>query len=239
MMIEYKLHDETCQVDGARSVEAERRTYRRARTREQKAERLDDILDVTEELLDEGSYRDVTMSSIADRLGYSRTNLSHYVGSKEEILLLLYVRSLRGMLEDLESVGANGALSADAAPSAVAAAVANHRDFGRIGALLSSLVETNVSLECLTRCKMQIMDVLASASALLVQMGALCTKEQAIAFLLDLANYVAGLYPAAHPLPVQIEAARAVGYPVQSYEASLARYIGVQLVGYRALTREG
>ena len=82
----------------------EDQTYRRARTQEQKDRRLGDILDATESILDEGSYHDVTLSAIAERVGCSRANLSHYVKSKEEILLLLYIRSLRETLEDLREI---------------------------------------------------------------------------------------------------------------------------------------
>ena len=54
----------------------EDRTYQRARTREQKSQRLDGILDATRSILDEGSYHDVTLSAIAERVGRSRANLS-------------------------------------------------------------------------------------------------------------------------------------------------------------------
>ena len=132
----------------------EDRTYQRARTREQKNQRLDGILDATRSILDEGSYHDVTLSAIAERVGCSRANLSHYVGSKEEILLLLYIRSLREILEAMKeidpgSLDASSIAGLEAASDTLAAILASHRDFGRLGALLTSIIETNVRLECL------------------------------------------------------------------------------------------
>lgn len=218
---------------------AKDRDYIRARTAEQKHERIADILDVAEELLDERHYRELTMASIAGRLGYSRANLAHYVRSKEEILLLLYVRSLREMLDDMTTLTRDslGKLPTNDAATAkhLAALVARHTDFGRIGTLLSSLIETNVSLECLTACKRDIMDMTLEAADLLVGCGLLRNREQALTFLVDLSNYVAGLYPAAHPLPIQREAATESGFVIPSYLDSLERYLAVQLAGYRSL----
>ncbi len=193
-------------------------------------------MNATEELLDERHYREITMASIADRLGFSRTNLSHYVRSKEEILLLLYVRSLEEMLTEMEDLCGAGFSNEDVSDSKrLAALVARHRDFGRIGALLSSLIESNVSLRCLTSCKKRIVEVLSEASALLVGGGLFRNPGDATEFLVDLSSYVAGLYPASHPLPIQVEASREAGYPIRSYEDSLERYIAVQLAGYRSL----
>lgn len=229
-------------------METESREYIRARTSEQKEQRLADILDATEALLDERHYRDVTMVAIADRLGYSRANLSHYVRSKEEILLLLYVRSLRGMLDDMKALGAEGLGGADVARDAdaasddivsiakrLAALVARHEDFGRIGALLASIIETNVGLDCLVACKRKIVDAIAEASELLAGCGLFPDGARATEFLIDLSHYVSGLYPASHPVPIQKEAAREVGFAIPGYRASLERYLAVQIAGYRAM----
>ncbi len=220
----------------------EEQSYRRARTQEQKNQRLDDILNVTEAILDEGSYHDVTLSAISEKLGYSRANLSHYVESKEEILLLLYVRSLRGMLEDMESIDPQSidASSADGtreAAAMLASMVASHKDFGRLGALLASIIETNVSLDCLVKRKREIIAMVASGSKLLMECGLFENVSDAMRFLLDLSNYVAGLYPATHPLPIQCDACRETGYPIMSYESSLRDYLTVQFTGYRLLNK--
>lgn len=219
-----------------------KQTYQRARTPEQKQQRLDDILDATEKLLDAGSYRDITMSGIAEALGYSRANLSHYVASKEEILLLLYVRSLKDLLDGLKemsaaSIDASTVEGLKDAAGILAAKVASHKDFGRIGALLASIVETNVSLECLMSCKQRIIAMMDEGSNLLVSCGLFNKQTNAMRFLLDLSNYVSGLYPAAHPLPIQQKAAKETGYPTQVYEDALRDYLTVQLAGYRFLGR--
>ncbi len=218
----------------------EDQTYQRARTQEQKTQRLDDILDTTESILDEGSYRDVTLSAIAERVGCSRANLSHYVGSKEEILLLLYVRSLKGILEDMRNIdpSALDASSRDdlkTAAAILAAMLSMHRDFGRLGALLPSIIETNVALERLIQCKCEIIAMMTEGADLLVECGLFDDPADSARFLRDLANYVSGLYPATHPLPIQCIACKETGYPILSYEASLRDFLIIQFVGYRTL----
>lgn len=218
----------------------EDQSYRRARTQEQKSQRLDDILDATEAILDGGSYHDVTMSAIARRVGYSRANLVHYVKSKEEILLLLYVRSLKGILEDmrkidLEPLDTSSIDGLKHIAAILASMLSSHGNFGRLGALLASIIETNVSLECLIECKREIIAMMAEGSILLVECGLFNDAADSAKFLLDLSNYVSGLYPATHPLPIQSAACEETGYPIPSYEESLCDFLAVQLVGYRTL----
>ena len=218
----------------------EDRTYQRARTREQKSQRLDGILDATRSILDEGSYHDVTLSAIAERVGCSRANLSHYVGSKEEILLLLYIRSLREILEAMKeidpgSLDASSITGLEAASDTLAAMLASHRDFGRLGALLTSIIETNVRLECLVECKREIIAMMTEGSSLLIAWGLIDDSADSARFLMDLSDYASGLYPATHPLPIQRAACEETGYPILSYEESLRDFLTVQLVGYKAL----
>ena len=218
----------------------EDQTYQRARTQEQKNQRLDDILDATKSILDEGSYHDVTLSAIAERVGYSRANFSHYVGSKEEILLLLYIRSLRGILEDMKridprSLDVSCVEGIEAAAGILTSVLSSHRDFGRLGALLASIIETNVRLECLVACKRETIAMIGEGSSLLVEYGLFDNADISTRFLLDLSNYVSGLYPATHPLPIQCAACEETGYPVPSYEESLHHFLTVQLIGYRTM----
>lgn len=221
------------------------KTYKRARTEQQRRERLDDILRTADSLLSVTPYRDITLDMIARRLGYSRTNLSHYVKSKEEIFLLLYVQSLQNMLAEFEGAAIeSGNVSADSPESVtaiankLAAIVASNENFGRIGALLASIVETNVTLEQLTACKREIVRVMEKAASLLVRGGIVKRRDQAAVFLADLANYVAGLYPASHPVPLQREASEEAGYPIQDYHEALVAYISIQLTGMHALMNE-
>lgn len=122
-----------------------------------------------------------------------------------------------------------------AASAALAAMLSSHSDFGRLGALLASIIETNVRLECLVACKREIIAMMTEGSDLLVECGIFDDAADSTRFLLDLSNYVSGLHPATHPLPTQRAACEETGYPMLSYEESLRDFLTVQIVGYRTL----
>ena len=61
--------------------------YIRARSYDQKEERLNQIKKATEELFENFPYTEITLSTIAEKLGWSRANLYKYVTTKEEIIL--------------------------------------------------------------------------------------------------------------------------------------------------------
>lgn len=215
--------------------------FKRARTEEQKRQRMDDILDTADRLLDGHPYREVTMAMIAAELGYSRANLAHYVGTKEDIYLRLYLRDVEGLCADLAPIAraavAEGSEAAriDAFAAALATAVARRRNFGRIGSMLSTVVETNVSPEQLAACKRRLRALVEEGARELAGAFPFLGDAAAAEFVMALTHFTAGLYPAAHPLDVQRAAMRAAGFPEQPFEPALRSFVVVQLHGWRAL----
>ena len=233
--------------------------FKRARTDEQKRERLAGAVDAADRLLDRFPYREITMTSIADELGFSRANLGHYVRTKEELFLLLALRDLPALHDELGAlageddggVGEGGALGhgeggegagdfdggIEAFAVRFAAACGRHRNVGRVGALLTAIVETNVDVERLAACKREMMQLSLDSARLFARRFPFLSDEDAMNLVMDLVHYVAGLYPAAYPLEVQREAMRRAGFEQaeRSFEQTLARLTAVQLNGYRAL----
>lgn len=232
--------------------------FKRARTDEQKRERLAGAVDAADRLLDRFPYREITMTSIADELGFSRANLGHYVRTKEELFLLLYLRDLTALHDELGALageddggaggdgdgdgeGGEGAGDFDGGIEAFAvrfaAACGRHRNVGRVGALLTAIVETNVDVERLAACKREMMQLSLDSARLFARRFPFLSDEDAMNLVMDLVHYVAGLYPAAYPLEVQREAMRRAGFEQaeRSFEQTLARFTAVQLNGYRAL----
>lgn len=58
----------------------------RARSPEKKQERFNQIMEVTNDLFLKHSYHDITLTTIAKALNWSRGNLYKYVNTKEEII---------------------------------------------------------------------------------------------------------------------------------------------------------
>ena len=64
--------------------------YIRARSPEQKQERMEAIMAAADALFQEHPYHQITMGTIAEKLGWSRSNLYKYAATQEEIFLELH-----------------------------------------------------------------------------------------------------------------------------------------------------
>ena len=62
-------------------------SFERARSREHKEERREEIMKAGAELLETMDYEKITLAAIADKLSFTRANLYKYVSSRDEIFL--------------------------------------------------------------------------------------------------------------------------------------------------------
>lgn len=120
----------------------------RARSPEQKEQRLNQIKDVVRRQFAERPYHEITLTTIAEELGWSRANLYKYVTTKEEVFLLLSRDECDAYFEALLAALPEGCGLSPATVAEVWAGIANaHREYFRLGDLLATIIETNVSLE--------------------------------------------------------------------------------------------
>ena len=120
----------------------------RARSPEQKEQRLDEIKGAVRRQFAERPYHEITLTTIAEELGWSRANLYKYVTTKEEIFLLLTADECDAYFEALLAALPEGAELAPAeAADAWADVAAAHQEYFRLGDLLTTIVETNVTVE--------------------------------------------------------------------------------------------
>lgn len=122
--------------------------FQRARSLEQKLQRIETIKQACDELFQKGSYHDITLTSIAEHIGWSRANLYKYVTTKEEVFLAVaadkrtaYTHALLSAFP-LESI-----YDTQTAASVWSNIAAAHQDWFRYSDLLITIFETNVSLE--------------------------------------------------------------------------------------------
>ena len=120
----------------------------RARSPEQKEQRLGEIKGAVRRQFAERPYHEITLTTIAEELGWSRANLYKYVTTKEEIFLLLTAEELDAYFASLLAALPEGcALSLAEAADAWADVAAAHQEYFRLGDLLTTIVETNVTIE--------------------------------------------------------------------------------------------
>ena len=126
----------------------------RARSDEQKEQRLSEIKQAARELFQESSYHEITLAAIAERLGWSRAALYKYVTTKEDIFLELCSDAMASYQNDLlTAYPAGSSFSPVVLAEVWCEQVVSHRDYFRYGDLLMTIIETNCALERLAAFK--------------------------------------------------------------------------------------
>ena len=130
------------------------RNYIRARSDDQKEERLNQIKEATDSLFTEMPYTEITLTTIAEKLGWSRANLYKYVTTKEEIFLEISAQKMKTYFNALLSAFPEGNKYSPEVIAEVWAGTLNaHQDYLRYVSYLNPIIETNVTVERLATFK--------------------------------------------------------------------------------------
>lgn len=122
--------------------------YIRARSGEHKEERLSQIKRATAELFESAPYAEITLTTIAEKLGWSRANLYKYVATKEEIILEIAAEKMSAYYGALLAAFPEGNNFSVGVVAEVWAGILNaNRDYMRYVSYLNPVVETNVTVE--------------------------------------------------------------------------------------------
>ena len=128
--------------------------YIRARSNEQKAERLAQVKAALEHQFAMRPYHEITLTTLADELGWSRTNLYKYVSTKEEVFLAVVGDKRDAFMGALMAALPAGCGFDNGTIATVWAGIAAaHYDYFRYGDLLFSVIETNVGVDKLREFK--------------------------------------------------------------------------------------
>lgn len=126
----------------------------RARSADQKNQRLNEIKAVAAAQFEVRPYHEITLTTIAEELGWSRASLYKYVTTKEEIFLELSADARDAYTEALLTAFPEGCgYSIDVAAEVWAGILNAHQDWLRYGDMLFTIVETNVTIERLMEFK--------------------------------------------------------------------------------------
>ena len=107
-----------------------------------------EIKKAASDLFDEVPYSEITLTTIAKRLSWTRANLYRYVSTKEEIFLDLIEDCMRAYYADLDAAFKEGCSYSLETTAEVWAGIieANQRYF-MMGHIMWAIVETNVTPE--------------------------------------------------------------------------------------------
>ena len=125
--------------------------YKRARTDQQKEDRRFQIKKAADELFKSMPYTDITLTTIAEKLEWSRANLYKYASTKEEIYLDIEQDRMKEYFSSLlTAFPKNCRFSDETAAEIWTAQVISHEDYFRYLAFLLTIIERNVTVERLT-----------------------------------------------------------------------------------------
>lgn len=134
--------------------------YIRARSDDQKEERLNQIKTATAELFESCPFNEITLSTISEKLGWSRANLYKYVTTKEEIILEIAADKMTAYYTSLMAAFPKGNNFNTEVIAEVWAGIVNaHQDYMRYVSYLNPVIETNVTVERLAIFKKKFYDL--------------------------------------------------------------------------------
>ena len=206
----------------------------RARRPEQKEQRLDEIKGTVRRQFAKRPYHEITLTTIAEELGWSRANLYKYVTTKEEIFLLLTADECDAYFEALLAALPEGREFAPAeAADAWADVAAEHQEYFRLGDLLTTIVETNVTVERLMDFKRGYYAHVAEMREHLPQVIGIAT-EHVETLLLAVYYHATGLVSSCWSNPLIAEALRRleIERPETDFRAEMRDFVSMCLAHY-------
>ena len=208
--------------------------FKRARTEDQKQERIEEVKQVTSELFAQHPYHEITISTIGENLGWTRANVYKYYNSKEEIFLELSADARDAYYKDLLKCFSKNAFESKEEVAKKWANICNkNRAWATYGAILVSIVEENVSLERLKQFKKSYYD----------QLNVLCEEiaenvgvpqENFADFFSAIHYHACGLSGVCEQNPLVQQAIRELGIkkPAVNFKRDMQRFIEICLAGY-------
>lgn len=126
----------------------------RARSDEKKEIRMNEIKKAVDELFTTHTYHEITLSKISEKLSWSRANLYKYVISKEEIFLeLLLDKQKEYYLAIKSAFPIESKYSKEVFAEVWAGIITSHKSYFKYSSILTTIIETNVTLERLVEFK--------------------------------------------------------------------------------------
>lgn len=211
--------------------------YRRARSAEQKAERMAAIMDAAEALFAELPYHEINMGLIAKELGWSRSNLYKYAATREEVFLALHSRANRALIDDLVARLADAPIANGEFARTWADTFARHPEYIRYQDILISIIESNASLERLVEFK-RAFAKMSAPLMMILQRQAGGDAPDAHDLYLRLIYQAPGLYHHFHCASRTAEAMRLAGMPpiTGTFEEAYASFVKMCLDSVKAIS---
>lgn len=213
----------------------------RARSEEQKQARMAEIKAAADELFCSVPYQEITLSTIAGKLSWTRANLYKYVTTKEEIYLEICSDKMHAYFDDLIAAFPEGkAFTPDEFAAAWADVLNDHRDYLRYSDILCTIIEVHVTA-CRLACFKKSYHVGRDAFCKLIEDRLGLSAHDASETFLSVLYHASGLCGSCHSNPVMQEALKIAGIPYKKREfrPSMYEFIRMNLWYYLSNSTAG
>lgn len=128
--------------------------FKRARSEEQKEQRMQEIKNAVDELFSEMPYHDITLTTISNKLKLTRANLYLYISTKEEIFMEICADKRDVYYEALLAAFPKDCVySVDVIAEVWSGILNAHQEHLHYCDILSTIIETNVTVDRLAAFK--------------------------------------------------------------------------------------
>jgi AcrR family transcriptional regulator len=214
--------------------------WQRARSDAQKEQRKAALLAAATRMLATRPLDEISLNAIAREANISKANVYRYFESREELLLHLTLDAFDQwrdqLVKGLERSSADDA--AERVAEAVVQATVDNPTYARLSAVLSTVLERNVSTEGITRFKRGFMGRTEPLVAAFADALPELPPQAHLELLMVVFFQIAAMWPAAHPTPAVQAAFDTVPELTRlhvKFEPGLHRVIVVTIAGLRAL----
>ena len=210
--------------------------YQRARSDFQKEERKEAIKRATMHQFDSGAWHEITLTTIAEEVGWSRANMYVYYKTKEEIFLEIVADKFENYFEGLRCALPHGCdFDSDTVAEIWAGIASANQSYFHYSDALASVIETNVSIDSLAKFKSRYytcVDSIRQQVAAVIGMRA----EDVDQLVIWIYYHGVGRAGICHDNPLVVEALERIGrepYNID-FKADLKSFIKVCLSHFKA-----
>ena len=183
---------------------------------EQKKQRYSEIMDVTDELFQNHTYHEITLTIIAEKLGWSRGNLYKYVSTKEDIFLSLYLVKQKHFIDCFEKqLNSGETITEEMFADSMSISFEQNIDYLKYHGIMATIIETNVSIEKLAMFKKQSYADRQTIFRYLAQITNSSQDDQIIQLFLTILSHGCGLYALTEYSDTYIKSMELAGLQIQ------------------------
>lgn len=177
-------------------------SFQRARKPEEIEARRETLLAAAAELFDAEGPMGAGLNAIAAKAGFTKSNVYRYFESREQVLLELFLREMDRMVplvcRKLDDVAPR---DVDGLADLMAGAFAARPRLGHLTAILTGVLESNVSEETIMRTKRTMGTLTAKLAEALQRRLPQASVADCLWAISMIGTLVAGMWPTTHPSP--------------------------------------